>query len=241
MRPASKRRVLFWVGTFLLLVIGGGFFRYGRTLWVPVYQSIAGKRTVNDVLLEYGPVARATWSERLRDHGMAYPPNDLTLIAIKADRVLEVWTRDGERNIRLASYPVLAASGQLGPKLREGDLQVPEGLYRIEGLNPNSAFHLSMKVNYPNEFDRARAEEDERTRPGSDIFIHGRRASIGCLAMGDPAIEELFVLVADTGHTHTEVIIAPCDFRAECTPPSSEHTWVSGLYDQIRHKMVAYH
>lgn len=240
MTPVVKRRVFFWLGLFVLLAVGIGMFKYGRTFWVPVYQSMTGKRTVADVLLEYGPAARATWTERLREHGMTYPPDDLALIAIKADRVLEVWARNSDRSIKLASYPVLAASGQLGPKLREGDLQVPEGLYRIEGLNPNSAFHLSMRVNYPNEFDRARAEEEGRTRPGSDIFIHGRRASIGCLAMGDPAIEELFVLVADTGHAQTQVIIAPCDFRTGCTPPTSELTWVSGLYDQIRQEMTAY-
>lgn len=240
MTSPSKRRTLIWAGLFIFLAAGGGFLKYGRSFWVPVYQSIAGKRTVNDILLEYGPSARELWRGRLREYAIDYPPNELTLVAIKDARVLEVWTRDGDRNVQLASYPVLAASGQLGPKLREGDLQVPEGLYRIEGLNPNSAFHLSMKVNYPNEFDRARAAEEGRNNPGSDIFIHGKRASIGCLAMGDPAIEELFVLVADTGHENTKVIIAPCDFRLGCSSPATGLPWVPGLYDQIRARLADY-
>jgi len=71
----------------------------------------------------------------------------------------------------VADYRITAASGTAGPKLREGDRQVPEGIYRIVGLNPNSRYHLSMKLDYPNAFDRHQAARDGRARPGSDIFI----------------------------------------------------------------------
>lgn len=163
------------------------------------------------------------------------------LIAIKQDRSLEVWTTRDEERLRIATYPILAASGSLGPKLREGDLQVPEGLYRIEGLNPNSAFHLSMKVNYPNEFDRARGREEERSDLGGDIFIHGKKASIGCLAMGDDAIEELFVLVADVGASNTRVLISPVDFRdeVESEAHSGPH-WLPALYEEISKSLRQY-
>jgi murein L,D-transpeptidase YafK len=97
----------------------------------------------------------------------------------------------------------------LGPKLREGDRQVPEGVYRIASLNPNSRFHLSMEVNYPNDFDRAMAAKDGRVNLGGQIFIHGGTASIGCLAMGDAVIERLFVLVARVGRENVRVVIAP--------------------------------
>ncbi|NJN46820.1 MAG: L,D-transpeptidase family protein [Candidatus Competibacteraceae bacterium] len=89
-------------------------------------------------------------------------------------------------------YPVLAASGTLGPKLCEGDRQVPEGIYRIKSLNPNSAYHLSLELDYPNAFDLRQAERDGRNNPGSAICIHGKAVSVGCLAMGDTAIEELY-------------------------------------------------
>src|SRR5690606_33287906 len=105
--------------------------------------------------------------------------------------------------VAVHQYPVLAASGQAGPKLREGDRQVPEGFYAIESLHPNSRFHLALRVNYPNQSDRQRAAEDGRTNLGGDIMIHGSNASVGCLAMGDPAAEDLFVLVADVGIQNT--------------------------------------
>ena len=74
---------------------------------------------------------------------------------------------------------------------------MPEGVYRIVALNPNSSYHLSMKLDYPTEFDLSKARAEGRTRPGSDIFIHGKAVSIGCVAVGDDAIEEIFVLVRE--------------------------------------------
>ena len=75
----------------------------------------------------------------------------------------------------------------------EGDKQVPEGFYRIELLNPNSRYHLSLRVNYPNADDIERAREDRRDllNLGGDIMIHGGAESIGCIAIGNPAIEHL--------------------------------------------------
>jgi murein L,D-transpeptidase YafK len=131
---------------------------------------------------------------------------------------------------------MLAASGKPGPKLAEGDLQVPEGLYRIESLNPNSSYHLSLRLDYPNEFDRDRAHEDGRIRLGGDIMIHGSNVSIGCIAIGDAAIEEVFVLAAGIGHENVEVILSPSELR---TGSPSAHAapvrpWVPGLYESIR-------
>jgi hypothetical protein len=237
-----KRFILFFaIAAVVSVALSFGLYQFGRPLWSPVYQKMVGRRTVAEVQAEFGPKVRPIWTERFQQHGLQYPPNALTLVALKHERMLEVWVRlDGAASAKVADYPVLAASGVLGPKFREGDGQVPEGIYTIEGLNPNSAYHLSMKVNYPNAFDRARASEEGRIRPGSDIFIHGKRASIGCLAMGDPAIEELFILVADAGHENTQVIIAPCDFRENCAPPSSTVPWVAGLYGQIREGLIPY-
>ncbi|MGI9336080.1 MAG: L,D-transpeptidase family protein, partial [Gammaproteobacteria bacterium] len=117
-----------------------------------------------------------------------------------------------------------------------GDLQVPEGIYRIEALNPNSRFHLSMRLNYPNEFDRRNAWLDRRRNLGGDIFIHGNELSVGCLAMGDSVIEELFVLFATLGPERNRVVIAPHDPRREplesSTMPDAPW-WLNELYLNI--------
>lgn len=115
-------------------------------------------------------------------------------------------------------------------------MQIPEGIYAIESLNPNSAFHLSLRLNYPNALDMKHAVEDGRDSPGSDIMIHGADCSVGCLAMGDSAAEELFVLAADTGIRHTKVIVAPVDLRIRDVPrlPDTMPAWVDELYATIR-------
>jgi murein L,D-transpeptidase YafK len=134
----------------------------------------------------------------------------------------------------ITTYPVLGASGKTGPKLAEGDRQVPEGVYQIELLNPISRFHLSLRLNYPNEFDRRMGAADGRTDLGTDIVIHGSSVSIGCLAMGDDAAEDLFILAARTGKENVRVLIAPTDFRLE--PPRLimyEPRWASVLYASL--------
>jgi len=97
--------------------------------------------------------------------------------------------------------------------LRQGDHQVPEGLYRVTALNPKSNFHLSLRLDYPNQLDRAHAEAEQRLRLGGDIMIHGGAASDGCLAVGDEAAEELFALGRRVGAEHVSVIISPVDLR----------------------------
>ena len=141
----------------------------------------------------------------------------------------------------LRSYPVLGASGELGPKLREGDRQIPEGIYAIESLNPNSRFHLSLRVGYPNAFDRATGRLDARAQLGGDIMIHGSNVSIGCLAIGDEAAEDLFVLAADTGLKKLTIILTPVDFRRGKTLPKETQlpAWAPELYAQIQTNLAA--
>ena len=111
----------------------------------------------------------------------------------KQEGELELWVKPGQEEgfVLFENYPIQRWSGGLGPKLREGDGQAPEGFYRISPaqLNPNSSYHLSFDLGFPNEFDRAH----ERT--GSFLMVHGSNVSVGCFAMGDPAIEEIYSLV----------------------------------------------
>ena len=120
---------------------------------------------------------------------------ELYLRAFKVGRRVEVWARNqGQGRYQLLrSYAIAATSGQLGPKRRAGDGQVPEGCYHIDRYNPNSLYHLSLGLDYPNAADRARGESD----PGGDIFIHGSNVTIGCLPITDRYIEELYVLTVE--------------------------------------------
>jgi len=135
----------------------------------------------------------------------------------------------------LRDYPVLAASGTAGPKLREGDRQVPEGVYRIVELNPNSRFHRALKLDYPNAFDATMARKDARIKLGSDICIHGKNCSTGCVALGDPAIEDLFGLVEQTGIKNVKVVIAPNDLRGHIPVknPAVKVEWLDQFYETI--------
>lgn len=164
-----------------------------------------------------------------------YPPRSVLLAAFKDERQLELYARARRGTWRLVQrYPILGASGGPGPKLVEGDRQVPEGVYSVTFLNPNSKFHLSMRLDYPNRFDREMAKKDKRTILGGDIMIHGGIGSTGCLAMGDPAIEELYTLAGAVRLRDIKVVIAPFDLRTRPrdTLPAKPD-WLAKLYDQI--------
>ncbi len=223
---------------FLLLVAVAGTvpFRaaFQRTA-AGIVQVAKGKKTVAERIEQYGVAARKRLAPGFERIGFAYPPQGLVLAGFKHEKILEVWaTRNGEARL-LRKYPILAASGRIGPKLREGDRQVPEGIYRIESLNPNSLYHLSLRVNYPNPFDGKMAEKDGRIDLGGDIMIHGGNCSIGCLAMGDDAAEELFVLAAETGIENVSVVLSPVDFRIRKLPKnvSGLPEWTEELYARI--------
>ncbi|HYR27130.1 MAG TPA: L,D-transpeptidase family protein [Thermoanaerobaculia bacterium] len=218
----------------LIVAAGGAFLAFGRGIWYPLLLQVRGARSVADAVAKYGPDARARLGPHFRRAGVVYPPKEIAILGFKEEKRVAIWARDGARWRFIRDYPVLAASGHAGPKLREGDRQVPEGVYRIAHLNPNSSYHLSMKVSYPNAFDQRMAKRDGRTRLGDDIFIHGKAVSIGCLALGDRAIEELFTLVAETGHARVQVVIAPNDLRVR-GPIVHEDTprWAGELYRTI--------
>ncbi len=105
---------------------------------------------------------------------------------------LEVWLKRGERFERFATYPICYFSGNLGPKLRTGDWQSPEGIYQVEArqLNPSSRWHRAFNLGFPNAFDRAHG------RTGSFLMVHGGCSSVGCYAITNPAIDDVFRLAS---------------------------------------------
>lgn len=152
--------------------------------------------------------ARARIGQTVREKvvaaGVPWPPRELYLRATKHDAeggrgAVEVWGGDGLGPLRLVvRHPLCALSGAPGPKRREGDLQIPEGYYRVAAMNPRSSFHLSLRVDYPNASDRIRNRRVDATAPlGGDIMVHGSCVTIGCLPIEDGPIEEVYLLVGE--------------------------------------------
>lgn len=112
----------------------------------------------------------------------------------KEESELEVWkARDDGRFYHFKTYPICNWSGELGPKLKQGDKQAPEGFYTIKKyqMNPNSSFHVSFNLGYPNAYDKA------HRRTGNFLMVHGKCRSAGCYAMTDALIEEIYALARE--------------------------------------------
>ncbi|MBF0628216.1 MAG: L,D-transpeptidase family protein [Magnetococcales bacterium] len=197
---------------------------------------------VQRVVERYDEEVRSRLIRDFKLAGLPYPSARLALLAFKKERRVELWGGDATGPMKqIKSYPFTAFSGELGPKRRQGDRQIPEGIYRITFLNPNSAYHLSMKLDYPNEFDRAMAELDQRQQLGGDIFIHGDSSSIGCIALGNRSIEELFVLTAWAGMENVQVIVAPYDLRRNPEiKPLDSVPWTRELYATIQGSLLPF-
>lgn len=135
--------------------------------------------------------ARPKVSRLFEEQNIRHPAAEVFVRVFKRERILEVWVRplDGSRFQLLKAYGICALAGKPGPKQSQGDAQVPEGFYFIDLFNPNSEYHLSMRINYPNARDEAVNRGNEL---GGDIFIHGGCKSEGCLAVTDGGIEELY-------------------------------------------------
>lgn len=125
--------------------------------------------------------------------------------AFKKEMKLEVWVKPAQlqQYALLHTYDFCALSGVLGPKRKEGDGQVPEGVYHINHFNPLSNFHLSLGLNYPNRSDRILGD---RNSPGSAIYIHGNCVTIGCIPITDDKIKELYIILVEARNAGQSVI-----------------------------------
>ena len=221
----------------LALFMGSAFREDLDKKLASLRSAVEERESVRSRLRQYGAAVHERLCPAFEDARVSYPPAAVLLLGLKQERVRDVYARGRGGDLAfIRRYPVLGASGTAGPKLREGDRQVPEGVYTIDELNPNSRFHLSLRVGYPNAFDRVRAKEVGRADLGGDIMIHGGDSSTGCLAIGDQAVEELFVLAADCGLANTRLVLSPVDFRKRELPLScwNRAAWTEELYDSIR-------
>ncbi len=148
----------------------------------------------------------------------------------KRDAVLELWLKGSQRYQLFRSYPICAFSGGLGPKTMEGDGQAPEGIYQVsvKQMNPASRFHLSFNLGYPNAYDQAHGYT------GSALMVHGNCVSIGCYAMTDAKIEEIYTLMMRafaTGQTNIPVHAFPFRLTKQALAANSNQPFIEFWQD----------
>ncbi len=173
----------------------------GPIRFVPDAKTVAIKFWITSAQKEI-PRVREAWERRAGDirklfwnADMDYPPEEVLLRVLKDNNVLELWVRPvhGRMFELLKTYHICDRSGKLGPKRIQGDQQVPEGFYSVTKFDPESPFHLSMLINYPNPSDYIRGDQKaEKTH------IHGGCVTIGCIPITDRRMEELYPICLDS-------------------------------------------
>ena len=196
------------------------------------FQKLGGEEREAKARAAHGKII----AQKFQDAGLPYPAREIFLRWLKREAVVELWAREDRGPFRLiATYEILATSGGPGPKRRMGDRQVPEGFYEIDRFNPESLFHLSLGLNYPNAADRILSDHD---KPGGDIFIHGKNVSIGCAPIGDAGIEQLYLAALDTrtrGQTRIAVHVFPARMHgAEWAAFAAEHPALAPFWAQLQ-------
>lgn len=155
---------------------------------------------------------------------------NLYIRIFKREQLVEVWTKpkDNTSFQKITTYDFCTTSGTLGPKRREGDLQIPEGIYHVNHFNPQSNFHLSLGVSYPNASDKILSNKKS---PGGAIYIHGNCVTIGCVPITDDKIKELYILAVEAknnGQKEIPIHIFPSkldDKFFESAPTTNRGFW----------------
>lgn len=160
--------------------------------------------------------------------------NPVLIRTFKKESRLEMWVKPdaSKRYILFRTYPICYYSGDLGPKRRTGDKMTPEGFYAIRsrGMNPYSRFHLSMDIGYPNAYDR------QHGRTGSLLMIHGACDAVGCFAMNNDQIEQIYYLVEQAlkqGADEVPVYAFPFHLTADNLGAHKNHQWY-GFWTQLQ-------
>lgn len=155
--------------------------------------------------------------DMLNKHSISTNELEIYLRAFKAEKELELWAKNKtDKKFKfIQNYPICKTSGIVGPKRKQGDGQIPEGCYYISWFNPQSKFHLSLKINYPNLSDKILGYKGNL---GGDIFIHGKCATIGCIPITDDKIKELYVFCVEAkehGQKKIPVTIFPTKLNSD--------------------------
>ncbi|MCP4820102.1 MAG: murein L,D-transpeptidase [Shimia sp.] len=174
-----------WALFLALLISLPALFVLRDHIPTPMKEKVGLRAGISEVRAKQHPLLIAAFAQKGLTFGAP-----VYLRIFKEEALLELWSETADGTYALfRSYAICNYSGDLGPKLREGDRQSPEGFYSVSksALNPNSQFHLSFNLGFPNAFDRSQG------RTGSYLMVHGDCVSVGCYAMTDAAIEEIYV------------------------------------------------
>ncbi len=159
------------------------------------------------------------WAALQQEIGRHQPGGvfSMFIAAYKSEGKLELWLKTNKQShySLFKTYNFSAHSGTLGPKVKEGDLQTPEGFYHINVFNPQSTYYLSLGLDYPNAADLSRSGSN---KPGGDIYIHGKEVTIGCIPLTDDKIKEVYVLATEArnnGQQQIPVYIFPFKMTVE--------------------------
>ncbi|MGZ3882714.1 MAG: L,D-transpeptidase family protein [Bacteroidia bacterium] len=190
------------------------FLLAGSPLW-------AQNSSFKDAQLKNGRVKQAyatKWeplAKELKAKSVDPANFDVFIRVFKLEKELELWVKNksDKSYTFLKKIAVCASSGDLGPKRREGDRQVPEGMYEISVFNPASDYFLAVKVSYPNQSDRILAKGPT----GGDIMIHGNCVTIGCIPLQDEPVKDLYLLCVEARNRKSpiRVEIYPCHLKEE--------------------------
>lgn len=162
------------------------------------------------------------------------PGDEALLRVFKKEAIVELWMKPKGKSkyIRFKNYPICKFSGELGPKLKQGDKQSPEGFYQVttKDMNPNSRYYLSFDLGYPNQYDRYHG------RTGDYLMIHGSCDSVGCYAMGNSQIEEIYYILLQAfanGQPAVNVHAFPFRLEADTLASYQDNRWY-GFWQQLK-------
>ncbi|HEU0228861.1 MAG TPA: L,D-transpeptidase family protein [Arachidicoccus soli] len=177
----------------------------------PIAQQVGASVQITAELLQKENLLRDEFAKK----GLLWPAREVYIRSFKYDSQLEVWVRnnDNEKFQLFKTYKVCVLAGTIGPKRVDGDYQVPEGFYYISEFNPRSEYHLSLKLNYPNESDKILSD---KTKPGGGIYIHGDCVSVGCIPLQNFQIDEVYLIAMGAklnGESFIPVHVFPIRFN----------------------------
>ena len=214
-----RRRLL--LALLSLTLAGAATAAWFHRSWLPVrlQETLRLRADVSEIRSRQAPVLASALAEQGLTLGAP-----VFLRIFKEEAELELYVQSGDIYRLFRTYPICNFSGDLGPKLKEGDRQSPEGFYTVTlaALNPASRYHLSFDLGFPNAYDRANG------RTGSFLMVHGDCVSIGCYAMTDAAIEEIYLIVEaalTAGQPAVPVHTFPFRMHPDRLARSSDSPW----------------
>ena len=182
---------------------------------------ISSNSKVDRIIREVTPGLKKELQEKNLTYG-----SPIFIRIFKLTSKLELWVQKKEKFVLFKTYDICAYSGELGPKTKRGDYQAPEGFYAVrpDSLNPWSRYHLSFNLGYPNEYDR------QHGYTGDALMVHGKCVSIGCYAMGNQNIAEIYTLAVaafKSGQPFFRVHLFPFVLNDETLDEFKDHKWYS--------------